>query len=73
MNNPAGSDDMGLAGSYGISAGAMVMVFAIGFVLGPVIGGALFAVLPFLGVCIAIAAIVATGLAVIARLLPRAE
>jgi len=66
-------DDMGLAGSYGISAGAMVMVFAIGFVLGPVIGGALFAVLPFLGVCIAIAAIVATGLAVIARLLPRAE
>lgn len=66
-------DEMGLSGSYGISAGAMVMVFAIGFVLGPVIGGALAAVMPFLGVCIAVAGIVAAGLLIIARLLPRAE
>lgn len=66
-------DEMGLSGSYGISAGAMVMVFAVGFVLGPVIGGALSAVMPFLGVCIAVAVIVAAGLLVIARLLPRAE
>jgi DHA1 family tetracycline resistance protein-like MFS transporter len=66
-------DEMGLAGSYGISAGAMVMVFAVGFVLGPVIGGLLSAVLPFLGVCIAVAVIVAAGLALIARVLPGAE
>lgn len=66
-------DEMGLAGSYGISAGAMVMVFAVGFVLGPVIGGLLAAVLPFLGVCIAVAIIVAAGLTVIARVLPGAE
>lgn len=66
-------DEMGLSGSYGISGGAMVMVFAIGFVLGPVIGGALSAVMPFLGVCIVVALIVAVGLATIARLLPRAE
>jgi len=69
----AAVDDMGHAGSYGISAGAMVMVFAIGFVLGPIIGGVLSAVLPFLGVCIAVAVIVAAGLAVIARVLPRAD
>ena len=66
-------DEMGLAGSYGISAGAMVMVFAVGFVLGPVIGGVLSAVLPFLGVCIAVAVIVAAGLLLIARVLPGAE
>jgi len=31
------------------------------------------AVMPFLGVCIAVAVIVAAGLAVIARVLPRAD
>ena len=66
-------DEMGMAGSYGISAGAMVMVFALGFVLGPVIGGLLSAVMPFIGVCIAVAVIVAIGLVLIARLLPRTE
>ncbi len=66
-------DEMGMAGSYGISAGAMVMVFALGFVLGPVIGGLLSAVMPFIGVCIAVAGIVAIGLVLIARLLPRTE
>jgi len=69
----AAVDDMGHAGSYGISAGAMVMVFAVGFVLGPIIGGVLSAVMPFLGVCIAVTVIVAAGLAVIARVLPRAD
>jgi MFS family permease len=69
----AAVDDMGEAGSYGISSGAMVMVFAVGFVLGPIIGGVLSAFMPFLGVCIVVAAIVAAGLLMIARLLPRAN
>jgi DHA1 family multidrug resistance protein-like MFS transporter len=69
----AAVDDMGLAGSYGISAGAIVMVFAIGFVLGPLIGGVLSAVMPFLGVCIAVAVIVAAGLVLIARVLPASD
>ena len=64
-------DEMGLAGSYGLSAGAMVTVFAVGFVLGPVVGAALSAVLPFVGVCIAVSVIVLAGIAVIARLLAR--
>lgn len=66
-------DDMGHAGSYGISAGAMVVVFAAGFTLGPVIGGLLAAVMSFQGVTIVVAALVAAGTIAIATMLPRAH
>ncbi len=66
-------NQMGLVGSYGISAGAMVVIYSVGFVIGPVLGGVLSAFMPFVAVCITVAAIVAAGLVVIARLLTRAE
>lgn len=64
-------DDMGHAGSYGISAGAIVVVFAAGFAVGPILGGALAAVMPFTGVAVTIAVLVAAGTAAIALMLPR--
>lgn len=63
-------DDMGQAGSYGLSAAAMVVVYSAGYTLGPVIGGGLHLMLSFQGVTIAVAALVAAGTAVIAIMLP---
>lgn len=63
-------DDMGHAGSYGLSAAAMVVVYSAGYTLGPLIGGGLHLVLSFQGVTIAVAALVAAGTAVIALMLP---
>lgn len=66
-------DHMGHAGSYGISAGAIVVVFAAGFTLGPIIGGLLAIVLSFQGVVVVVAVLVAVGTAFIAGLLPGAS
>jgi len=63
-------DDMGHAGSYGLSAAAMVVVYSAGYTLGPLIGGGLHLVLSFQGVTIAVAALVAAGTAAIALMLP---
>jgi MFS transporter, DHA1 family, solute carrier family 18 (vesicular amine transporter), member 1/2 len=64
-------DDMGHAGSYGLAAGAIVVVFAAGFALGPLVGGGLTAIMPFTGVAIAGAALVAAGTVAMAIILPR--
>ncbi len=64
-------DDMGHAGSYGLSAAAMVVVYSAGYTLGPLVGGGLHLVLPFQGVTIAVAAVVAVGTTCIALMLPR--
>jgi len=65
-------DDMGHAGSYGLSAAAMVVVYSAGYTLGPLIGGGLHLALSFQGVTIAVAVLVALGTAWIAVMLPRA-
>jgi len=64
-------DDMGHAGSYGLSAAAMVVVYSAGYTLGPLVGGGLHLVLSFQGVTIAVAVVVAVGTACIALMLPR--
>jgi MFS family permease len=64
-------DDMGHAGSYGLSAAAMVVVYSAGYTLGPLVGGGLQLVLSFQGVTIAVAAVVAVGTVCIALMLPR--
>jgi len=64
-------DDMGHAGSYGLSAAAMVVVYSVGYTLGPLVGGGLQLVLSFQGVTIAVAAVVAVGTVCIALMLPR--
>ncbi len=64
-------DDMGHAGSYGLSAAAMVVVYSAGYTLGPLVGGGLHLVLSFQGVTIAVAAIVAVGTVCITLMLPR--
>ena len=64
-------DDMGHAGSYGLSAAAMVVVYSAGYTLGPLVGGGLQLVLSFQGVTIAVAVVVAVGTACIALMLPR--
>ncbi len=64
-------DQMGHAGSYGLSAAAMVVVYSAGYTLGPVIGGGLHLAMSFQGVTIAIAVLVAVGTAWIAIMLPR--
>lgn len=64
-------DDMGHAGSYGLSAAAMVVVYSAGYTLGPLVGGGLHLVLSFQGVTIAVATVVAVGTVCIALMLPR--
>jgi MFS family permease len=64
-------DDMGHAGSYGLSAAAMVVVYSVGYTLGPLVGGGLQLVLSFQGVTIAVAAVVAVGTVCIALMIPR--
>ncbi len=64
-------DAIGLVGSYGLSAGAMGVVYAAGFALGPLIGGGLAVAIPFWGICMVVAGIVAIGTFSIARMLPR--
>lgn len=63
-------DDMGHAGSYGLSAAAIVVVYSAGYTLGPLIGGVLHLVMSFQGVAIAVAALVAAGTVAIAVMLP---
>ncbi len=64
-------DAMGHAGSYGLSAAAMVAVYSVGYTLGPLLGGGLQMGLPFQWVTIVVAAIVAIGTAGIAVIVPR--
>lgn len=64
-------DDMGHAGSYGLSAAAMVVVYSAGYTLGPLVGGGLHLVMSFQGVAITVAVIVALGTAWIATMVPR--
>ena len=64
-------DDMGHAGSYGLSAAAMVVVYSAGYTLGPLVGGGLHLVMSFQGVAITVAVIVAIGTAWIATMVPR--
>ncbi len=64
-------DDMGHAGSYGLSAAALVVVYSFGYTVGPLVGGGLRLVLSFQAVTVAVAVVVAVGTAVIAITLPR--
>lgn len=64
-------DDMGHAGSYGLSAAAMVVVYSAGYTLGPLIGGGLHLVLSFQGVTVVVAALVALGTAWLTVMVPR--
>ena len=64
-------DDMGHAGSYGLSAAAMVVVYSAGYTLGPLLGGGLHLAMSFQGVAITVAVIVALGTVWIATMLPR--
>lgn len=64
-------DAVGHVGSYGLSAAAMVVVYSAGYTLGPLVGGGLHLVLPFQGVTVVVAVLVAVGTITIAGMLPR--
>ena len=64
-------DNMGHAGSYGLSAASMVAVYSLGYTIGPLIGGGLHLVLDFRGVALVVAGIVAIGTVACAIMLPR--
>ena len=42
-------DDAGMRGRYGLSSAALTVIFALGYLVGPLLGAAASAVLPFLG------------------------
>ena len=66
-------DEAGMAGRYGLSSAALTVIFALGYVIGPLLGAATSAALPFLvTTLIAAAAVVAVTLWA-ARALPRTK
>jgi MFS family permease len=66
-------DDAGMRGRYGLSSAALTVIFALGYLLGPLLGAAASAVLPFLGTTIIAACIVVVVTWWAARALPRTK
>jgi MFS family permease len=64
-------DAAGMAGRYGLSAAALTVIFALGYAVGPLLGAAASAVLPFLATTILAAVVVLVVTAWAARALPR--
>jgi len=63
-------DDAGMAGRYGLSAAALTVIFAVGYVVGPLVGAAASAGLPFLATTLIAAAATVGITAWAARALP---
>jgi MFS transporter, DHA1 family, solute carrier family 18 (vesicular amine transporter), member 1/2 len=51
-------DDAGMAGRYGLSSAALTVIFALGYTIGPLVGAAASAALPFVVTCLIAAAVV---------------
>jgi MFS family permease len=66
-------DDAGMAGRYGLSAAALTVIFALGYVIGPLTGAAASSVLPFPATTIVAAAVVVVLTIWAARALPRTK
>jgi MFS family permease len=64
-------DAAGMAGRYGLSAAALTVIFALGYVVGPLAGAAASAVLPFLVTTIVAAGVVVVVTVWATRALPR--
>ena len=66
-------DQAGMAGRYGLSAALLTAVFSAGYVLGPLLGAAASAMMPYSATVILAAALCLVATAWIARTLPRDE
>jgi MFS family permease len=66
-------DDAGMRGRYGLSSAALTVIFALGYLVGPLLGAASRALLPFLGTTIIAAGIVVVVTWWAARALPRTK
>ena len=66
-------DDAGMRGRYGLSSAALTVIFALGYLVGPLLGAAASAVLSFLGTTIIAAGIVVVVTWWAARALPRTK
>jgi MFS family permease len=63
-------DEAGMVGRYGLSSAALTVIFALGYTVGPLVGAASSAVLPFLATCLLAAAVTVAATAWAARALP---
>ncbi len=63
-------DEAGMAGRYGLSAAALTVIFAIGYVAGPLVGAAASAGLPFLATTLIASAATVAITVWLARALP---
>jgi MFS transporter, DHA1 family, solute carrier family 18 (vesicular amine transporter), member 1/2 len=63
-------DDAGMAGRYGLSSAALTVIFALGYTIGPLVGAAASAALPFLATCLIAAGVVVVVTLWAARALP---
>jgi MFS transporter, DHA1 family, solute carrier family 18 (vesicular amine transporter), member 1/2 len=66
-------DEAGMAGRYGLSSAALTVIFAIGYVLGPLAGAAAAASVPFLATTLVAAAAVVAVTVWAASALPRTK
>jgi MFS family permease len=64
-------DEAGMAGRYGLSAAALTVIFAVGYVVGPLVGAAASAGLPYLATTLIASAATAAITVWLARALPR--
>lgn len=64
-------DQAGMAGRYGLSAAALTVIFAVGYVVGPLVGAAASAGLPYLATTLIAAAATVAITIWLARALPR--
>ena len=63
-------DEAGMVGRYGLSSAALTVIFALGYTVGPLVGAASSAVLPFLATYLLAAAVTVAATAWAARALP---
>ncbi len=66
-------DEAGMVGQYGLSSAMLTVVFAVGYVVGPLLGAGASAVMPFLATMILSAIGIALVAAWVARTLPREQ
>ncbi len=66
-------NEAGMEGQYGLSSAMLTVVFAVGYVVGPLLGAAASALLPFPATMIIAAAAIAVVAAWVARTLPRQQ
>jgi len=66
-------DEAGMVGRYGLSSAALTVIFALGYVIGPLLGAATSAALPFLVTTLIAAAAVVAVTVWAARALPRTK